>query len=214
MTKKELVLAIPYFDGIQWNRNVGEPFNTEKLDEQLVEKMTQKGYLVTAKEYQARRNPEAAQAQAQADATADQLQSIYALLPGVTTPDGAVTAIQDLQGRVPSGEDQENVARARVFLQELRGLYPDAKDAEDLLQAARDTQARAAALEKLHAIEGGTPLPTNIVGRKGLVALGLDTWESLRGKTAQQLDAVEGLSAEQAGKLVDLVERHFANPTE
>lgn len=214
MTKKELVLAIPYFDGIQWNRNVGEPFNTEKLDEQLVEKMTQKGYLVTAKEYQARRNPEAAQAQAQADATADQLQSIYALLPGVTTLDGAVTAIQDLQGRVPSGEDQENVARARVFVQELRGLYPDAKDTEGLLQAARDTQARVATLEKLHAAPAGTDLPSNFTGRGKLAAFGLTTFESLRGKTAQQLDAIEGVTTDQAGKIVEAVEKHFSTQAE
>lgn len=68
-----LVLAMPYFDGLQWHRDVGQPFDTSKLDAKVVEKLQTKGFLMTAAAYKARTNPEAAEVQATADATAEQL---------------------------------------------------------------------------------------------------------------------------------------------
>ncbi|MBB5234467.1 hypothetical protein [Deinococcus budaensis] len=68
-----LVLALPYFDGVTWHRDVGQSFDTSKLDAKVVEKLQTKGFLMTAAAYKARTNPEAAEVQATADATAEQL---------------------------------------------------------------------------------------------------------------------------------------------
>lgn len=153
MTKQEkTILAQPYFDGVRWHRSVGEPFDTSKLDERVVEKMEAKGYLMTPAAFKARTNPEAAQAQELADTNAAQLQAIYDVLPGVTTPDGAVTAIQAIQGKVPSAEDLERVSSARTFVQELGKLFPNAKGADALLTAVRQAQASAANPDDLRSL--------------------------------------------------------------
>lgn len=70
-------------------------------------------------------------------------------------------------------------------------------------------EARLAALGALHAAEGEA-LPTNFNRRSQLDALGLTTWESLRGKTVKQLSAIEGITDEQAGQIVTKVDAHFA----
>lgn len=213
------ILAQPYFDGVRWHRDVGQPFDTSKLDGKVVEKLEEKGYLMTASAFKARTNPEAAQAQEAADTSAVQLQAIYDALPGVTTPEGAVTAIQAIQSRVPSAEDLEKVSSARTFVQELSKLFPDAKGTDALLDAvkqassagqqAQELQARITTLETLHPTVQGTDLPPNFVGIGKLKPFGLTTYESLTGKTAEQLDAIEGLTLEQAKQIVDKVTAHF-----
>ncbi|WP_414656747.1 hypothetical protein ACINK0_11290 [Deinococcus sp. VB343] len=151
---KKLVLAMPFFDGLQWQRGVGEVFDTSKLDEKVAEKLEAKGYLVTEQVYRARLNPEAARIQEAAEASQGELQSIYALFPGVTTTEGVKAAVGALQAKVPSAEDMEKVSSARTFARQLGQLYPDAKTPDDLLTAVRQAQGESASLrEKLKVAE-------------------------------------------------------------
>ena len=151
---KKLVLAMPFFDGLQWQRGVGEVFDTSKLDEKVAEKLEAKGYLVTEQVYRARLNPEAARIQEAAEASQGELQSIYALFPGVTTTEGVKAAVGALQAKVPSAEDMEKVSSARTFARQLGQLYPDAKTPDDLLTAVREAQGESASLrEKLKVAE-------------------------------------------------------------
>ena len=96
----------------------------------------------------------------------------------------------------------------------LTALFPDAPDFAAVVEEVKTLQARAKTLEVLHAPQGGKDLPQNFVGRSKLAAFGLTTFESLRGKTAAQLDAIEGLTAEHAGKIVEAVEKYFSAPAE
>lgn len=217
MTKNNLVLVRPFWDASQMK--FIQPNDALPTDEKLLGRMQELGYLKTQKEVDAQRNPEAAQAQAAADASAEQLQAIYDVLPGVTTPEGAVTAIQAIQSRVPSAEDLEKVSSARTFVQELGKLFPDAKGTDALLDAvkqassagqqAQELQARITTLETLNPTVQGTDLPPNFAGIGKLKPFGLTTYESLKGKTAEQLDAIEGLTLEQAKQIVDKVTAHF-----
>lgn len=151
---KMIVLAMPFFDGLQWQRGVGEVFDTSTLDEKVVEKLTAKGYLVTEQVYRARLNPEAARIQEAAEASQDELQSLYALFPGVTTTEGVKAAVGALQAKIPSAEDLEKVSSARTFVGQLGQLYPDAKTPDELLTAVREGQSQADQLtQKLQAVE-------------------------------------------------------------
>lgn len=151
---KKLVLAMPFFDGLQWQRGVGEVFDTSKLDEKVAEKLEAKGYLVTEQVYRARLNPEAARIQEAAEASQGELQSIYALFPGVTTTEGVRAAVTALQAKVPSAEDLQKVSSARTFAQQLGQLYPDAKTPDDLLTAVREGQSQVGQLtQKLQVAE-------------------------------------------------------------
>ncbi|WP_412027914.1 hypothetical protein [Deinococcus yunweiensis] len=256
MTKTE-VLAMPYYDGLKWHRDVGQPFDTTGLDERTVAKLREKGYLLTAAAFKARTNPEAAQAQQQVEAQQAELGSLYTLFPGVSTVDGLVQAISALRGQVPGAEQialaqgnaevvaaltelypavsiPELVGAVKVSrdtaaqvpsaelaemhssnattVAALQALYPDVmtEGLLDAVKASRDSAAQSQALLTVHAATGGTELPPNFFRRGKLAALGLTTYESLQGKTVQQLNAVEGVTTEDAGKIVSLVEAHFA----
>lgn len=71
-------------------------------------------------------------------------------------------------------------------------------------------QAEIATLRALYVADGGTELPSNFMRRGKLTPFGLNTYESLRGKTPEQLDAVEGVTLEQARQIAELVDAHFA----
>lgn len=210
MTKTE-VLAMPYYDGLKWHRDVGQPFDTTGLDERTVAKLREKGYLLTAAAYKARTNPEAAQAQQQVEAQQAELGSLYTLFPGVSTVDGLVQAISALRGQVPGAEQIALAQGNAEVVTALSELYPAVSIPElvGAVKASRDSAAQSQALLTVHAATGGTELPPNFFRRGKLAALGLTTYESLQGKTAQQLNAVEGVTTEDAGKIVSLVEAHF-----
>ena len=110
-----LVLAMPYFDGMVWQRSVGEPFDTSKLDDKVVEKLKTKGFLMSAAAYKARTNPEAAQAQASADAAAADLARITALFEDVDSTDEVIEEVQQLQRQAASAGDlRTKVAQLEV----------------------------------------------------------------------------------------------------
>lgn len=68
------------------------------------------------------------------------------------------------------------------------------------------TRKELTTLRALHPAVPGTELPTSFLRRGPLVKAGLGTYEALQGKTAEQLDAVEGIEKENAAKIVILVE--------
>lgn len=216
MTQDKNILAKPYYDGLTWHRSVGEEFDTSKLDDAVTQKLQAKGYLVTAQAYRASVNPEAARVQETADAAQDELQSLYALFPGVTTTEGVKAAVQDLQERVPSPQDLESVTRAKTFVATLAQLYPDAQDPGTLMDAAKGTlaqlkeaQAQAvkpedvAALAEYRALVGEL-LPDGLAPT-AVSALKAKRWvgkELLSRVPRAELDALKGVGTE-ALRLLD-----------
>ncbi|SEI67098.1 hypothetical protein SAMN04488058_101299 [Deinococcus reticulitermitis] len=213
MTQKN-ILAKPYYDGLTWHRGVGEEFDTSRLEGAVTEKLQAKGYLVTAQAYRASVNPEAAKVQETADAAQGELQSLYALFPGVTTTEGVKAAVQALRERVPSPSDLESVTRAKAFVTGLGQLYPEAKDPGALMDAAKGTLAQlkeaqavkpedVAALAEYRALvgellpDGLAPTAVSALKAKGWVGK-----ELLSRVPRAELDAVKGVGTE-ALKLLD-----------
>ncbi|WP_158679885.1 hypothetical protein [Deinococcus sp. NW-56] len=118
MTKTQnLVLAKPYFDGLVWHRALGEPFDTSTLDDAVVDKLKAKQFLMSAAAYKAQTNPEAAQAQADADDAVQQLAAANA-------------RIQQLEAQLAEAGGSEHAGRVDELEAQLRTLTGERDDAQ------------------------------------------------------------------------------------
>lgn len=108
----------------------------------------------------------------------------------------------DLIARKVEGEIEKFAGKV-VTLTELPDYVAELKQGE------AERAAELATLRALYVVETGTEIPTNFLRRGNLAPFGLTTYESLRGKTPEQLDAIEGITLDQAKKIVDLVDAHF-----
>lgn len=202
MTDQKHRVVQDLWDGARWH-NVGQPYPPEgqAVDEATVARYHAAGFLATPDEIAQKANPEAHSARdalTQALAHVDAVQPLLALFTGEdgtpATPEQALEAARALQNearvlREVLGDDPEAA---------LRALTADRKALE--LASQQLTTLRA-----LHPTVPGTDLPDNFVRRGALAKFGLTTYESLQGKTAAQLDAIEGVGAEQAEKILGLV---------
>ncbi|RJF74458.1 hypothetical protein D3875_04045 [Deinococcus cavernae] len=194
-------------------------------------------YLLTDKALTRRDNPQAHAAQtelerahaelAQALSELEQTQAQIQELQGRSGPDlspllnlflnedgspptfeQAVDAAQHAQASVQVLQEAKD-AGGDVDTTLLTDLFPEVSNFEDAVQEVMALQARVKTFETLHPTQKGTDLPTNFVGIGKLRAFGLTTYESLQGKTPEQLDAIEGLTLEKAQQIVDKVSEFF-----
>lgn len=220
----------PLWDGSNWHQ-VGAPFPSEGTEVKPadLEKYLKGGFIDTPENIARKENPEAHDAraalqQAQArvaelerqlleagQAGAQPLEELRAELSTAQASVGTLTRERDdAQRQVKTLGERVGALTSQVgeLTREKQALQTTLTQTEGQLAAA---QARVTTLEALVKPEGeGTPLPANFLCRGKLAAFGLDTYESLRGKTAGQLDAIEGITPEQAGKIAELVAAFFA----
>lgn len=165
-------------------------------------------YLLSDGDLTRRENPQAHQAQTE----------LTRVLGALAEAQGEVAAVEPLLALF-AGEDgtpatpEQALGAARTLQQEAKVLREvlgdEPQETLRALQADRQALALAqqqlATLRALHPTAPGTELPTSFLRRGALAKFGLTTYESLLGKTAAQLDAIEGVGAEQAEKIVTLV---------
>ncbi|MDL2342568.1 hypothetical protein QOL99_00195 [Deinococcus sp. MIMF12] len=154
MTKTQnLVLAKPYFDGLVWHRTLGEGFDTSTLDDAVVDKLKAKQFLMSAAAYKAQTNPEAAQAQADADDAVQQLaaanariQQLEAHLAEAGGGPEQAGRVAELETRVQTltGERDEARRRGETLSQEVGTLT---SQVQEQTREAQTAQARVQELE-------------------------------------------------------------------
>ncbi|MFC3833500.1 hypothetical protein [Deinococcus rufus] len=226
MTTKDggLIVDQPLYHGLRWHQpgTTFPPDGVIATDEQL-KAYQDGGFLITAKELAKRENPEAFAASSsleQANATIADLRSqldtataqqsgpldlsaVATLLPGVKTLTDVVREVKALQARA-------SAEPAAPDLSAVTALLPGVTTLADLPSAVQGLQGQLKTLQAVHATTGGTEVPANFLRRGRLAPLGLTTYESLRGKTPDQLNAIEGITLEDAEKILGLVDTHFA----
>ncbi|KQR37733.1 hypothetical protein [Deinococcus sp. Leaf326] len=217
---KPLNVIESFFYGGQWYHPGAKfpPAGTD-VSAELVTRYTGT-YLLSDRDLTKRENPQAHEAQAELAQAQDRVREL----------EEAQADFELLLGQFATEEGvPATVTHARVAIKMLQGeslaltgalALLGTKDAplpvEDLPATLRSllsdrqtlalTRKELTTFRALHPAAPGTDLPTSFLRRGPLVKAGLGTYESLQGKTAEQLDAVEGIEKENAVKIVSLVE--------
>jgi len=210
-----------------WTEIDNDPANP--VAERTVSQYVKDGFLADSGELEQARNPEAFQKATEVAALTAQLsvaqtetQLLQRKLDGAPDPAEferlgklAMEVVEVLRPELTEADLSAEVRPTPVtIIARLQGerdaLKTQLQDAQSDTALA-DAQTRVKTLEALVKPEGeGAPLSPTFLRRGKLAAFGLDTYESLQGKTAAQLNAIEGITLEDGAKIVGLVASHFA----
>lgn len=128
------------------------------------------------------------------------------------------TQLEQAQARIreleAQGGDGPDLTPLLELFKDEDGTLPtfdEALDSVKVAVASAEQGVQAERLKAFYAPVDGTKLPNNFNARAILSDFGIETYEPLRGKTAEQLQAaMPDLSDEQTVAIVEKVAKHFA----